>query len=117
MAEGESPQEALYRELLEEVGLSRDSVKILASTRKWLKYRVPQRFRRPYGGMSFVGQRQKWYLLKFLGDAREIHLDREHPPEFDQWRWVNYWYPLRCIIDFKRTVYGAAMIELAPHLR
>ena len=116
VAQGESPQDALYRELLEEIGVHRDSVKIMASTRGWLKYRVPERFRRHSSSKAFVGQRQKWYLLRFLGDAQDIRLDREQPPEFDQWRWVSYWYPLRCIIDFKRQVYAAAMIELAPQL-
>lgn len=112
----ESPQDALYRELREEIGLDSGSVKIIASTRRWLKYRVPEPFRRYSSRQAFVGQRQKWYLLRFLGNPGEIRLDREQSPEFDQWNWVSYWYPLRCIIDFKRQVYGAAMIELAPRL-
>lgn len=116
MAEGESAQDALYRELLEEIGVHREFVKIMASTRGWLRYRVPEEFRHHSGSKAFTGQRQKWYLLRFLGDAHHIRLDREQPPEFDQWRWVSYWYPLRCIIDFKRRAYATAMIELAPQL-
>ena len=116
VASGESPEDALYRELMEEVGLAKHSVKILGSTARWLSYRVPERYRRPAKHNSFVGQKQKWYLLRFLGDSSEIRLDREESPEFDCWRWVSYWYPVRCIVDFKRRVYAAALLELAPCL-
>lgn len=116
MAAGESPEDALFRELKEEIGLSRHSVSILGSTVHWLKYRVPERYRRTTASVDFFGQKQKWYLLRFVGNASEIHLDHEASPEFDEWRWVSYWYPARCIVNFKRRVYGAAMTELATRL-
>lgn len=116
VATDESPEEALFREINEEIGLSRGSVSILGSTARWLKYRVPERYRRPANSKAFAGQQQKWYLLRLVGDASEIHLDHQATPEFDEWQWVSYWYPARCIVYFKRRVYGAAMTELAPHL-
>ena len=114
--EHESPEEALHRELHEEVGLVRERVKVVASTSRWLKYRIPDEFRRNHALKAFHGQRQKWFLLEFLGDDGDIQLDRQSPPEFDAWQWVNYWYPVRTVIDFKRQVYARAMKELAPHL-
>ncbi len=117
VAPDEAPQDALYRELMEELGLEASAVSLLASTGSWFRYRVPKRFRRRSGHREFVGQRQKWYLLRFLGQDEDIRLDHETTPEFDQWRWVSYWYPLHCIVDFKRRVYGSAMTELAPRLR
>lgn len=113
---GESTLQALYRELKEEVGLSKHSVEVLGNTSRWLRYRVPDRYRRTPRKGAFVGQKQKWFLLRFVGDSSEIRLDREKSPEFDEWRWVSYWYPIRCIVDFKRRVYRAAMSELAPFL-
>ena len=111
---GETEERALYRELGEEVGLGRDAVKILACTEDWLRYRVPPAFRRQHSG--FVGQKQRWYLLRLLASDDTVQLHGKNA-EFDDWRWVSYWYPLAKIVDFKRTVYRLALAELAPALR
>ena len=103
---GESPEQALYRELHEEVGLKPEAVEVLGATRGWLRYRLPRRFIRR-------GQKQKWYLLRMLADDAEVRLDINDKPEFDHWRWVSYWYPLNQVISFKREVYRRAMKELA----
>ncbi len=117
MSEGESPEQALYRELLEEVGIGRHLVRLAASTRRWRTYRIPAAALSQRPDLeACIGQRQKWYLLEFLGTDEDIRLDREAAPEFDAWRWVSYWYPLRTIVNFKRQVYVGAMKELAPHL-
>ena len=110
---GESPEQALYRELHEEVGLSRDAVEILGTTRGWLRYRLPQRFIRKGQKPLCIGQKQKWFLLRMLKDDAAVQLDQNVKPEFDHWQWVSYWYPLNQVISFKRDVYRRAMKELA----
>jgi putative (di)nucleoside polyphosphate hydrolase len=111
----ESPEEALYRELKEEIGLDPGHVEVLASTRGWLKYRLPKRMLRD-NASSFVGQKQKWFLLKMLAEDTVVSFDGSEKPEFDFWRWVTYWYPLGQVVQFKQEVYRRAMKELAPYL-
>lgn len=109
----ESAEDALYRELHEEVGLSPDSVSVLGSTRGWLRYRLPDRYIRKGQKPLCIGQKQKWFLLQMLDDDSAVRLDANATPEFDHWRWVSYWYPLNQVISFKREVYRRAMKELA----
>jgi putative (di)nucleoside polyphosphate hydrolase len=111
--EGESPERALYRELEEEVGLNSDNVEVLASTRGWLRYRLPKRFVRRGQSPVCIGQKQKWYLLRMLADDTSVQLNLNSKPEFDHWQWVSYWYPLDQVVSFKREVYRRAMKELA----
>ena len=104
----ESPQTALYRELYEEVGVQRDGVEIVASTRGWLRYRLPKRYLRHNGrggrSQKFVGQKQKWFLLEFTGEDGDIDIAHDHK-EFGRWRWSTPDEVLRDIVPFKRAVY------------
>jgi putative (di)nucleoside polyphosphate hydrolase len=111
--QGESTEEALYRELHEEIGLSVDQVAIVDSTRGWLRYKLPKRFLRQNSN-AFVGQKQKWFLLRMLAEDQDVSFEHSDTPEFDFWRWVSYWYPLGQVVAFKRDVYRRAMKELAP---
>ena len=111
----ETPEQALYRELEEEIGLQEDDVKIVGTTRGWLKYKLPRRLRRS-NNSSFVGQKQKWFLLKMMADDTAVKFDRCDSPEFDFWQWVSYWYPLGQVVSFKQEVYRRAMKELVPSL-
>ena len=113
----ETPEDALYRELFEEVGLTPASVKILGVTSSWLRYRLPKRLRRYNSSSRFRGQKQKWYLIKLVGDENDISMNCSDKPEFDAWRWVSYWYPLTEIVGFKQEVYRRALRELAPALQ
>ena len=110
----EQPEEALFRELREEVGLEPDHVEILACTRGWLRYRLPQRLVRRGREPLCIGQKQKWFLLKMLAEDHSVRVDASDKPEFDSWQWVSYWYPLGQVVPFKREVYRRAMKELAP---
>lgn len=110
----ESPEDALFRELKEEVGLLPGDVDVLACTRGWLRYRLPQRLIRQDQHPVCIGQKQKWFLLKMLSDDEQVSFDNDCKPEFDSWRWVSYWYPLGQVVSFKREVYRRALKELAP---
>jgi len=111
--EGEEPEEALYRELTEEVGLTKQHVKVIASTHGWLRYRLPKKLVRPKEPVC-IGQKQKWYLLQLISDDSSIDLSGGGTPEFDNWEWVNYWFPLAQVVSFKRDVYRKALKELIP---
>jgi putative (di)nucleoside polyphosphate hydrolase len=110
----ETPEEAMYRELAEEIGLQPQHVDVLGATRGWLRYRLPERFIRRHQKPICVGQKQRWFMLRLIGQERFVRLDLSDKPEFDNWRWVDYWQPLEEVVSFKRTVYKKALNELAP---
>jgi putative (di)nucleoside polyphosphate hydrolase len=110
---GETPEQALYRELHEEVGLQAHHVEILGQTERWLRYHLPRQYWRKGPGRKCVGQKQKWFLLRLLAADDAIQLDGHGTPEFDHWEWVDYWHPIDQVIHFKREVYRLAMQELA----
>lgn len=109
----ETPEEALYRELKEEVGLDPQDVKLIAGTRNWLRYRLPKQYVRKNSHPPCIGQKQRWFLLSFQGSEDRFDLVSNGEPEFDSWRWVDYWTPVREVIYFKRAVYARALDELA----
>ncbi len=112
--EGESIEQAMYRELHEEVGLLPEHVKILSISRSWLRYRLPKRLVRQDRKPVCIGQKQKWFLLQLDDHESVINLNASGHPEFDDWRWVNYWYPVRQVVSFKRDVYRKVMKQFAP---
>jgi putative (di)nucleoside polyphosphate hydrolase len=106
----------MFRELHEEVGLLPDHVRILARTRDWLRYEVPEHYIRKDARGHYRGQKQIWFLLKLLGRDSDMNLRATDHPEFDAWRWNDYWVPLDVVIEFKRGVYQLALTELARFL-
>jgi len=114
--QGESPQQAMYRELHEEVGLQPEHVKILGRTRDWLRYDVPKHWIRREWRSTYRGQKQIWFLLRMIGRDCDVSLRATKHPEFDAWRWHGYWVPLEAVIEFKRQVYQQALSELASVL-
>jgi len=114
--EGETPEQAMFREVKEEIGLSEKDIEIIAVTRGWLRYRLPKRMIRHHSLPICIGQKQKWYLLKLTSRDENVDINTTPEPEFDGWRWVSYWYPLGQVIAFKREVYRKAMKELSPKL-
>jgi putative (di)nucleoside polyphosphate hydrolase len=112
MRRGESAEQALYRELHEEVGLESKDVDVLATTGDWLRYRLPRQYVRRRARPRCIGQKQRWFLLRFLGEDRQLRFDTTGEPEFDSWRWVDYWTPVREVVFFKRGVYAQALEQL-----
>jgi putative (di)nucleoside polyphosphate hydrolase len=110
----ENPEDALYRELYEELGLEATDVEIMGCTRGWLHYRLPEHLLRHHIQPLCIGQKQKWFMLRLVGNEQKVQLNITDSPEFDRWRWVHYWYPIRQVIAFKRHVYRRALEELAP---
>ena len=115
--EAETTEEALFRELSEEVGLCKDDVRILSQTSEWLKYRLPKPYIRQRKGRTCIGQKQKWFLLGLQTEEDRVDLENTLQPEFDDWCWVNYWYPVNQVVDFKRSVYRKALIELEQSVK
>ena len=111
---GESPEQAMFRELEEETGLLPQHVKIIGRTRDWLHYEVPDHFIKREVRGHYRGQMQIWFLLRMLDDDEAFRLDHHATPEFDVWRWVDFWYPAEHVVDFKREVYRRALRYFAP---
>lgn len=113
---GETAEQAMYRELNEEVGLTKNDVSIVAVSRNWLRYKLPKRLIRKGSDPVCIGQKQKWFLLTLTCEEKAIDFERTGHPEFDDWRWVSYWYPIRNVVSFKRDVYRRAMKEFVAHV-
>ncbi len=117
MNSDETPLEAMYRELEEETGLQAHHVEVLGATPGWLRYRLPPRAIRRQERAVCIGQKQVWFLLRLKGDESAVRLDATGHPEFDRWRWVDFWYPIDNVVMFKRRVYASALHHLAPLAR
>jgi putative (di)nucleoside polyphosphate hydrolase len=111
----ETPEDAMFRELFEEVGLEAEDVQVMGCTRGWLSYRLPAHLVRRHSLPLCIGQKQRWFVMRLVGDESRVRLDAGDKPEFDAWRWVYYWRPVREVVAFKRSVYRRALKELAPH--
>ena len=112
----ESPKMAMYRELKEEIGLEPEHVELINSTDDWLRYWLPKRYIRQNRGPLCVGQKQIWYLLKLTADETYLDLSYTSEPEFDSWKWVDFWRPVEEVISFKRQVYQQALKQLQPFI-
>lgn len=113
---GEGAEEAMFRELHEELGLQADDIEVLGATRDWLSYRLPEKYLRRRSKPLCIGQKQRWFILKLLSPEDRVRFDRCDIPEFDRWRWVDFWNPVNEVIYFKRRVYARALHELGPHV-
>ncbi len=108
--DGESPEAAARRELVEETSIS--SVELLGESRDWLDYDLPPDARGRWAG-RYRGQTQKWFAYRFSGDDSEINLDAHSPAEFSDWRWVALDQVAALIVPFKRSVYEALVDEFS----
>lgn len=114
--QGEAPEAAMFRELHEELGLLPNHVDLLGSTSDWISYRLPKRYVRRNSAPLCIGQKQIWYVLRLKADESIIRFDATGEPEFDRYRWVEFWDPVNEVIYFKRRVYARALYELGDVL-
>lgn len=106
--EGEEPTEAALREMHEETGT--DFAEIIAETKKWYHYDLPFHLISKLWNGRFRGQRQKWFLLKYLGTDGDININHHHP-EFIAWKWVKMEELTQIIVPFKKDLYISVIEE------
>lgn len=111
----ENPEQAMYRELYEEVGLMPKDVELLGQTQDWLCYEFGKT-KLTSKGEHYIGQKQLWFLVRLLAEDSQICLNKQQPQEFDKWRWVDYDYPIAHIVAFKKHVYQQALALLRAYL-
>lgn len=112
---GEAPDEAVFRELWEETGVTKDLVTVEAQTSDWLPYDLPQELSKRLWKGKYRGQKQLWFLMRFNGADSDINIATEHP-EFSEWRWMAPDELLNSIVPFKRDLYDLVMAELRPKI-
>ncbi|MFN0113968.1 MAG: RNA pyrophosphohydrolase [Paracoccaceae bacterium] len=113
--EGEKPRAAALRELREETGVTADKVKPVAKMHDWVTYDLPPELMGKVWGGRYRGQRQRWFLYRFLGQDADIVIATEHP-EFSEWRWMRADDLLASIVPFKRAVYTQVVAAFRAYL-
>jgi len=113
---GEKPKEAALRELNEETGVRPDLVEKLAKTEDWITYDLPEELIGQIWGGKYRGQKQKWFLFRFLGQDSDVNIATEHP-EFSVWQWMRAEELIDRIVPFKRAVYEQVFTTFRDHLR
>ena len=108
--EGEDLTSAMKRELNEETGIQ--NIKILNEIDGWFEYELPNYLLGKIWRGKFRGQKQKWFIVKFLGNDEEINLEKDKP-EFIEWKWLDIENLPNVIVDFKKNVYE----KLLPKIR
>ncbi|MCF6300561.1 MAG: RNA pyrophosphohydrolase [Proteobacteria bacterium] len=108
----ETAEEAMFRELYEEVGLKPKHVDVLGCTPGWLHYHLPRKYQKKNSFPLCVGQKQVYFLLQLTEDESMVDFNKTESPEFEEYKWVNFWYPAEHVIHFKRSVYKQALKKL-----
>ena len=113
---GETAEDAALRELEEETGIARELVEIIAKSSRELDYDLPPDLQRKVWGGKYRGQRQTWFLGRFLGRDEDVHIDTPEP-EFRAWKWAGPSELPAMIVPFKHELYRAVLEEFAEHLK
>lgn len=110
---GEDEDKAMVRELLEETGIK--DIKTLAKSSKYYYYNLPYKLQKKFWGGKYLGQKQKWYLVEFLGDETTINISTENP-EFSEWKWIDKSEIIDVIVSFKKELYLSVINEFKEYL-
>ncbi|WP_156842370.1 RNA pyrophosphohydrolase [Novosphingobium aquimarinum] len=112
--DGEDLREAVLRELWEETGVKDDNVQILAQTREEVFYDLPEELMGKLWGGKYRGQRQHWFLARFIGTDEDIDLKAHKSPEFCEFRWIDPELLPDLIVPFKKRIYRTVLDEFRP---
>ena len=105
----ENPKEAVWREMLEEIGTNK--AELIKISNQWINYDIPSETLKtlPWGH-QYIGQIQKWFAFKFLGEDNDINVKTDDP-EFSEWKWAKIDSIVNNIVPFKRNVYSIILKE------
>ena len=109
---GETPEQAAWREMYEETGLTQESCRLIAESQNWYTYDIPKKAKR-----KIDGERQKWFLFLFTGTNKDVNLKIQKKPEFIRFRWAEPQKAPHLIIPFKKEVYDQVLVEFVPIIK
>jgi putative (di)nucleoside polyphosphate hydrolase len=101
---GETEDLAMFRELKEETGIAEEKIKILQKSQSYHYYNLPYKLQKKFWGGKYLGQKQRWYLVEFIGDEKDVNIHTESP-EFSDWKWISKEEIVNAIVPFKRELY------------
>ena len=112
---GEDEDLAMYRELQEETGIKSEDVKLIKKSNRYFYYNLPYKLQKKFWGGKFLGQKQRWYSVEFLGDDKSVNISTE-APEFSEWKWIDKKEIIEVIVSFKKELYRNVINEFKDYL-